>query len=282
MTRLGRWKILAIAVPLGALLILGAAETANFTSRMGGSEGVQSAACLQPSKIFRFTLGEVDRNRVSGLRVRLSPAVDPTQLRFSPSVEEIDADRRDGMLVIRYGSRALQTAAALQMELCSAMPLHEVREAYWIVRQMGRPVTQLVEVDRIDWQWRESGQQPVLSRQLVIRELSCTGQPLVQPYQIIGQDEPLCVKDPEALATIQKQMADLQVERTSFMGKLRALFFGEQEYDERRIALNDAMQKLYLRAPYSGTVLGVTYDERNELVWVKLQVEEETDIRVAP
>ena len=162
------------------------------------------------------------------------------------------------------------------------MPVYEIKEAYWIVRQTGRPMTRRVEVARIDWQWRESGAQPIPSTQLVLKELSCAGQPLVQSYQLVAQDEPLCVRDTEALAQIQKQINDLQLERVSFMGKLKALFYGEREFDERLMALTDAMQKVYLRAPYQGLVLGVTYDERNGLAWIKLQVEEDADIRVAP
>lgn len=282
MTRLGQLKLLAIAVPLGALLILGASQTANFPTRVGGGEDTVNAVCIQPSKIFRFTLNELDRGRVSALRVRIAPAVDPSMLRFGPGIEEIDYDPEDGMLQVRYPSRVLQTATALQMELCGATPVHEVREAYWVVRQLGRAVTQRVDAGRIDWEWRDNGQQAIPNTQLITKELSCAGEPLVQSYQLLAQDEPLCVKDPAALAQIQKQINDLQVERVSFMGKLNALFFGERPYEERLAALNDAMQSLYLRAPYAGMVLGVTYDQRNGLSWIRLQVEEEMDIRVSP
>ncbi|OGF55682.1 MAG: hypothetical protein A2Z21_01655 [Candidatus Fraserbacteria bacterium RBG_16_55_9] len=282
MTRLGRLKLIAIAVPLGALLILGASQTANFPTRVGGSEDAVNTACAQPSKIFQFTLNEQDRARVSALKVRVAPAVDPSQLRFTPAIEEMDFDPEDGMLQVRYFARTLLTAAALKMELCGATPMHEVREAYWIVRQLGRPVTQRVDAGRIDWQWRDSGQQAIPNTQLITKELSCAGEPLVQSYQLLAEDEPLCVKDPASLAEIQKQINDLQLERVSFTGKLNALLFGERQYEERLAALTDAAQRLYLRAPYAGMVLGVTYDQRNGLAWIKIQVEEGMDIRVSP
>jgi hypothetical protein len=282
MARLGRLKILAIAVPLGVLVILGASQTGNYPPRVGGGEDSVHLACVQPSKIFQFTLNDQDRGRVSALVVRVAPAVDPSQLQFRPAIEEIDYDPADGTLQIRYPARTLQTATVLQMELCGATLLHEVREAHWVVRPLGRVVTQRVDAGRVEWLWKDSGQQAVPNRRLVTKELSCAGEPLVQASQPIALDEPLCVKDTRALAQIQEQMSDLQVERTSFLGKLRALFFGERHYDERMIALSGAMQQLYLRAPYAGTVLAVTYDGRNGLAWIELQVEQETDIRVAP
>lgn len=282
MTRLRTLKLLVIAVPLGVLLILGASQTANFPSRVGGSEDAVNAVCIQPSKIFRFTLNEQDRAQLSALRVRIAPAVDPSLLRFNPGIEELDYDPEDGMLQVRYTARTLQTATTLRIELCGATPMHEVRQAYWIVRQLGRPVTQRVEAARIDWEWKDSGNQAVPNSHLVLKELSCAGEPLVQSYQLVAQDEPLCVKDPTALAQIQKQINDVQLERASFTGKLNALLFGERQFEERLAALSDAMQKLYLRAPYAGMVLGVSYDQRNGLAWIQLQVEQDMDIRVSP
>ncbi len=279
MTRLRRMKILAMAVPLGALLIVGASQTANFSKRMGQME--LPADCAQPSKIFRFSLDEVDGAYVSALRVRFLPEATLAQLRFNPQPEEM-LFNRDGTLELRYATRTLQAMAAAQLELCSATPMHEVREAYWVVREPGRVVAKLIEAARIDWQWRESGTQPVPGTQVVIKELSCTGQALVQPYQLITGEEPLCVKDPVVLAKLQKELQDLQREQASFIGRLRALLLGERAYEGRLLALNAQIEKLYLKAPYPGQVLGVTYDQRNGLAWIRIRVEEAADLRVSP
>lgn len=278
-TRLTPLKILAVLVPLGALLLLGAFQRAKVPQQAGEAEKVP-VACAQPSKIFHFTLNGSEWGSVSALRVRVAPEVSLSQVRFEPQPEEVVADR-DGMLELRYAPRVLQSVKAVQLELCGATPMHEVREAYFIMREPGHLMAKLIDAERIGWQWRESGTQVVPGTRPIIKELSCVGEALVQPTQLIAQGEPICVRDPRALAHIQKQINDLQNERASFWGKLKALLFGEREYEERLTKLNEAMQRLYLRAPDQGMVVGVTYDESNRLTWIRLRVEEPT-ILVSP
>jgi hypothetical protein len=226
-------------------------------------------------------LDELERDDVSALKVRIFPEVDLVQLSFVPQPEEILLDR-DGTLELRYPNRALLRADSLQVELCAAGPTHEIREAYWIVREDGRSLAKLVKADEIAWEWRESGREVVPGTRRVIKELSCAGEVLATAYQPIGRDQPLCVKDPATLAKLQRKLDELQLERNSFLGKLKVLLFGEGEYEQRLAAINAQMQKLFIYSPYEGMVLGVFYDEVNGLSWIRLQVEESSDIYVTP
>jgi len=277
MIRMKRLKILAAIVPLGVLIVLGASQ-ANLPLRNAARE---EPGCAQPSKIFHFALDKVDRAQVSALMIRFFPEVGLSQLRFDPQPEEI-LPNKDGTLTLRYPGRALQRLGSLRVELCGATQMHEIREAYWIVRERGTPKAELINTDQVYWEWRESGREVVPGTQRVIKEFPCPGDVLVEAYQLVGKDQPLCVKDPAALARLQRQLDALQRERTSFLGRLRALLFGEGDYEARMNAINAQMQKLYLYSPYEGTVEGVAYDERSDVVWVRLRVEEPQEVRVAP
>jgi len=277
MTQLKRLKILAVIVPLGVLIVLGASQT-NIPLRNAADE---EFGCAQPSKLFHFALAEVDRNRVSALMIRVFPDVGLSQMSFEPQPEEILLNK-DGTLTLRYSNRALQRLNSLRVELCAATQMHEIREAYWIVREQDTPKAQLINTDQVYWEWRESGREVVPGTQRVVKEFPCTGEVLVEAYQLIGKDQPLCVKDPAALAKLQRELDELQRERTSFFGKLKALLLGEGDYEARMNAISAQMQKLYLYSPYEGTVEGVAYDELSDVVWVRLQVEEPLEIQVAP
>jgi hypothetical protein len=275
-----RWRVVALLVPLSALIVLGASQTASLPR--AGEAGAE-LTCVQSIKAFHFSLSELERARVSALMVRLAPEVSLTQLRFSPEPEEI-LQGYHGVIELRYARGALQRANALTIELCGASPAHEVREARWIVRELGRPIAKMVDADSLSWEWVEGGIQSVPGTQLVVEKLACPGAALVQPYQLISENEPLCVKDPQALARIQAEMDALQRERESFTGKLKALLFGDQDYERRVIELSAEMQRLYVYAPSSGVVLEVSPDEGNGFAWIRLQVEESPmqDVRVAP
>lgn len=280
MTRLKRWRALALLVPLSVLIVLGASQTASLP-RAG--EALAELTCVQPIKAFYFSLNELERGQVSALMVRLAPEVSLTQLRFQPEPEEI-LQGYHGLIELRYARGALQRVEDLRIELCGASLAHEVREAYWIVRELGRPIAKMVDADSLSWEWVEGGIQSVPGTQLVLKELACPGAALVQPYQLISENEPLCVKDPQALARIQEEMNALQREQESFAGKLKALIFGDQEHERRMVELSAEMQQLYVYAPSSGVVLGITPDDVNGLAWIRLQVEESPtqDVRVAP
>jgi len=282
MIRLKRPKLLALLLPLGALLlVLGVSQTASLPSRVADRDVDGTGVCTQPSKIFRFTLDELERGRVSALKIRIFPEADLAQLSFAPHPEEILLDR-DGTVELRYPARALLRAPSVQVELCAASPAHEVREAYWIVREDGKSLAKLVKEEEITWEWRESGRKVVPGTRRLIKELSCAGEVLVSAYQPIGKDQPLCVKDTAALAKLQRQLDELQRERSSFLGRLKVLLFGEGEYERRMAAISSKMERLFIYSPYEGLVLGVAYDELNDLTWVKLQVEEPSGIYAAP
>lgn len=280
MTTMRRWKALMLLVPLGALLVLGASQTASLPR--AGESGTE-LTCVQPVKAFHFSLTDPERGRVSALMVRLAPEVSLAQLRFSPEPEEILRGHY-GLIELRYAGGALQRATDLTIELCGASPTHEVREAYWIVRERGRRVAELVDADRISWEWVEGGVQSVPGTRLVVKELACPGAALVRPYQLISANEPLCVKDPQALARIQAEMDALERGRESFAGKLKALLFGDRDYERRMAELSAELEELYVYAPSSGVVLGIASDEVNGLAWIRLQVEESAgpDVRVTP
>ncbi len=286
--KLRRWKAVAVVGATAALLALGAAQTARLsTPGPGGGE----AACLPPMKVFHFALNEngMDRERVSALLVRVAPEVPVGQLRFEPSPEEI-LPTRDGALELRYPRTALARASSLQITVCAASPAHEVREAYWIVRERGQTLARLVSAESLTWEWREDGVQAVPGTRRIVREIACAGEALVRPYQFVAPGEPVCVKDPEALARLQAELERLQAEMASPLGRLKALILGDRVYQERLAALNARMAALYLYAPSEGLVLGVARDERNGLVWVRLQAEAapsptpgaDAEVRVAP
>lgn len=279
MERITRWKVPAVLVALGALLVLGASQTALQPRHASAEQG--DLACAGPVKAFQFSLGEVERARVSALMVRIAPDVMPTQLRYGPKPQEI-LPHRDGTIELRYTYGTLPYADALTIELCGASLAHEIREAYWIVREQNQTIAKMVNADEIAWQWREGGYRAIPGTRRVAKELSCTGDPLVRPYDIVNKAQPLCIKDPKALARIEAQVAQLQAERTTFVGKLTALLWGEQPYERRLAELNADMEQLYLYSPYQGTVVGVRHDNVNGLAWIELKVEEETsDIQVS-
>ena len=284
MTRLKSWKILAIVVPLGAILALGASQTARL-STPGRDAELNATACLPPMKVFHFALSEMDRSQVSALIVRLAPETPLAQLRFEPQPEEI-LPTRDGTIELRYARNAFTRARDLQVTVCTASPTHEVREAYWIVREQGRPLARTVSAESLTWEWLEDGTQDVPGTRLIVKEVACVGEAIVRPYQLIAPGEPVCVKDPEALAQLQQEMERLQAEMNSPFGRIKALIFGDQIYQERMAELNERMMALYLYAPFEGMVLGIARDELNGLAWIRLQAEEAPalapDVRVAP
>ena len=281
-----RLKLLGLLVPLGALLTLGVLQTASLPGTgMGTAPADESAAptCAQPIKVFHFALSEIDPTVTSALRVRLSPEVPVARMRFAPRPREI-VENFDGSLELRFARNGLRRTQDVQIEVCGATPAHEVREAYWVVRETSEPLAHLVAAERFYWEWKEGGSAAVPGTRRTVKELSCIGQPLVQPYQLVTQGTPLCVKDPEALAELQREIDRIAQERNSFLGKLKALAFGDQEYETRIAELNAQMQELYLYAPYDGMVTGVVPDDLNGLAWIRLEVEEATtgDVRVAP
>lgn len=280
-----RLKALGLLLPLGALLMLGVLQTASLPGTGMGTApaDTESAACAQPIKVFHFALSEVDPTATSALRVRIAPEAPLARMRFAPQPQEILEDF-DGSLELRFASGALRREEDVQIEVCGATLAHEVREAYWVIRESSEPLAHLVAAERFYWEWKEGGLAAVPGTRRAIRELSCAGQPLVQPYQPVTQGTPLCVTDPEALAELQRQIDRIVEERNSFLGKLKALAFGEQEYEARIAELNARMQELYLYAPYDGMVTGIAPDDLNGLAWIRLEVEESTtgDVRVAP
>ena len=283
-----RLKALGLLVPLGALLalVLGALQTASLPGTGMGTapaDGPAAPACAPPIKVFYFALSEADPASTSALRVRMAPETPIGQMRFAPRPEEI-VENFDGSLELRFARDGLRRAEEVQIEVCGATLAHEVREAYWVVRATAEPLAQLVAAERFYWEWKEGGLATVPGTRRAVRELSCSGQPLVQPYQPVTQGTPICVKDPEALAELQRQIDRIAQERNSFLGKLKALAFGDQGYEDRIAELHARMQALYLYAPYDGVVTGVMPDDLNGFAWIRLEVEEATmgDVRVAP
>ena len=279
-----RMKALVLLLPLGALLLVGVLQAGlPGTGRGTAPSDAEAAACIQPVKVFHFGLDELDRALTSALRVRITPETPLEQLRFAPQPEEI-LRNFDGTLEIRFASGALRRAEDVQVEVCAATLAHEVREAYWVVRQASEPLARMMAAERFYWEWKEGGLATVPGTRRAVKELSCIGQPLVQPYQLVTQGTPICVKDLEALAELQGQIDRIVQERNSFLGKLKALAFGEQGYEAQIAELNARMQELYLYAPYDGMVTGVMPDDLNGFAWIRLEVEEALmgDVRVAP
>ncbi len=285
-----RLKVLGLLGAMAALLLAGASQTASLPGSGPGPGGGAPAdaealalACAQPVKVFYFGLREQDRERTSALRVRIAPETPMGQLRFRPQPEEI-VPNFDGTLEIRFAPGALRRAEDVRIEVCAATLAHEVREAYWVVRPASEPWARLVAAERFYWEWKEGGLGTVPGTRRTVRELSCAGQPLVQPYQLVTAGTPLCVKDPGALAELQRQIDRIVQEQNSFLGRLKALAFGEQEYETQLAELNARMQALYLYAPYDGMVTGIAPDDLNGLAWIRLEVEEASlgDVRVAP
>ena len=259
---------------MGALLVMGATHTASLASK-GTEMSFGSNVCTGPSKVFSFGLEQVGSDRVSALMMRIAPEVALSQLIFSPQPEEI-LPNRDGLLELRYRTSDVTSSSALEVEVCGGNMVHEVREAYWIARSNVGPLAQMINTDNITWVLRDSGEDVVPGTQLETKELSCMGQAVVQQYQYIVKDQPLCITDPTALENIHEEMAKVSQNQSSIVGKMRTVFFGADGFERQFEALNVAIAKLYLYSPYEGTVKGVTQDSLNGVTWIEMEIEETT------
>ncbi len=276
MLKLRSLKFLAVLASMGALLVIGATQTASLASK-GQDAGLATIPCSGPSKVFGFGMAHQGADRVNGLKLRIAPEIDLAQLRFNPQPEEIIFNR-SGLLELRFEQEEIARLSQIQVEVCNAAIVHEVREAYWIVRSNGQPVAQIVGADNIRWEWRENGENVVPGTQLASKEISCAGMPLVQESQLVSREQAICVKDPEALTRLTGQMNEIGEQQSSFFGKVHTLLFGSRKFEEKLNKLNAEMQKLYLYSPYNGEVTGITSDSLNGMTWIKLQVEETSKI----
>ena len=275
MLKLRNLKVLAMLASMGALLVMGATHTASLASK-GTEMSFGSNVCTGPSKVFSFGLEQVGSDRVSALMMRIAPEVALSQLSFRPEPEEI-LPNRDGLLEMRYRMSDVASSSALEVEVCGGNMIHEVREAYWIARSNIGPLAHMINTDNITWILRDSGEDVVPGTQLETKELSCTGHAVVQQYQYVVKDQPLCITDPDALENIHEEMAKVSQNQTSLMGKMKTVFFGAQGFERQFEALNTAMAKLYLYSPYEGTVKGVSQDQMNGLTWIEMEIEESTN-----
>ena len=275
MMRTGRWKLMATTAALIGVLTLGVSQLpfsigdANATA--------EDQACLDPVKVFRFAPGSAERGKVSALMTRISADVPLSRIRYAPEPIEV-LQHPDGRIELRYDEVTMRRADALEVSICAASPSHEIKEAYWIVKDRGETIAQMVDEERITWSWRENGEQRVPGTQRVSKALSCTGETLVQRHQNVFRNEPLCVKDPEALTAIQEQISKLQAEADSFTGAAKELIMGEGYYQKRLEKLNAQMEKLYVYSPYDGTVTSIRGDDMNDLVWIEMTVETGGDV----
>ncbi len=270
MMRTGRWKLMAMTAALIGVLTLGVSQ---LPFSMGEANATaEDQACLDPIKVFRFAPGSAERGKVSALMTRLSADVPLSRMRYAPEPIEI-LRHPDGRLELRYDEVTMRRADALEVSICAASPSHEIKEAYWIVKERGETIAQMVDEERITWSWRENGEQRVPGTQRESKALSCTGEPLVHPHQNVFQNEPLCVKDPDALAAIQDRISKLQAEADSFTGAAKELILGEGYYQKRLEKLNAQMDALYVHSPYDGTVTSIRSDDMNDLVWIEMTVE---------
>lgn len=270
MMRTGRWKLMATTAALIGALTLGVSQLpfsigdANATA--------EDQACLDPIKVFRFAPTSAERTNVSALMTRVSAEVPLSRMRYAPEPTEI-LRHRDGRLELRYAEATMRRATALEVSICGASPSHEIKEAYWIVKERGETIAQMVDEERITWSWRENGEQRVPGTQKTSKALSCSGEPLVHQHQNVFQNEPLCVKDPEALARIQDQIAKIQEEANSFTGAAKKLIMGESHYQKQLERLSAQMERLYVYSPYDGTVTSIRGDDMNDLIWIEMTVE---------
>ncbi|MBI1729934.1 hypothetical protein HY229_03970 [Candidatus Acetothermia bacterium] len=279
MLKLRSLKFLAMLASIGALFVLGATQTASLASK-GTDAGLAITPCNGPSKVFSLDTSHSEASLVSAVEMRIAPAIAIAQLRFNPQPDEILLDQ-NGLLELRYSQSVMKQSEQLQVEVCGASPTQVVREAYWIMHASGQLVAQMVSADNISWTWKENGENVIPGTQLTVKEISCAGQPLVQPMQLIAQAQPICVKDPEALNKLTAQMNRAAQDQTSFFGKVSTLLFGTKKFDEQMTKLNTQMQQMYLYSPYDGTVQGITQDTLNGMNWIKLQVEESSKVSVA-
>lgn len=277
MMRTGRIKLIATTAALIGTLTLGATQLPFSTDQANAT--TDEGACLQPIKVFRFAPSSGGSGSVSALTARVAPEVSLGKMRYAPEPTEI-VQHRDGRVELRYSDATMRRATALEISICAASPSHQIREAYWIVRETGETVARMVNAEQISWSWRENGEQTVPGTQQVSKALSCAGEPLVGQHQNVFQNEPLCVKDPEALARVQDEIAQIQQEQASFTGALKELVMGKGIYQERLDRLNARMETLYLYSPYDGTVERIRHDAMNDLVWIELTVESGSDVLV--
>lgn len=270
MRRTGRWKLTAAIAALIGGLTIGAAQS-PFSSEPANATA-EDQACLDPVKVFKFVPTEADRANVSALMTRFSTDIPQDRMRYDPEPTEI-LQHSDGRLELRYEGMTMRRADALEISICGASPSQEIKEATWIVREQGQRTAQMVDEERISWSWRENGEQTVPDTQRETKALSCTGEPLVQRHQNVFRNEPLCVKDPDALAAIQDKIDQIQAQSTSWKGSVKKLVMGEDVYDQRLQKLNARMDELYVYSPYGGTVTSVRRDDMNDFVWIELTVE---------
>ena len=270
MMRTGRWKLAATTAALIGVLLLGVSQLPFSTGQANAT--AEDQACLDPIKVFRFAPTSAERANVSALMTRVSTDIPLSRMRYAPEPTEI-LQHRDGRLELRYAEATMRRTPALEVSICAASPSHEIKEAYWIVKERGETIAQMVDEDRISWSWRENGEQRVPGTQKVSKALSCTGEPLVRQHQNVFRNEPMCVKEPETLARIQDQIAKIQEEANSFTGAAKKLIMGEGFYQKRLETLNAQMEALYVYSPYDGTVTSIRGDDMNDLVWIEMTVE---------
>jgi len=271
MLKLRNVKILAILASMGVLFVLGATHTASLASK-GTEMNFGADVCSGPSKVFNFGLAQQASGSVSALMMRIAPEVALSQMIFEPQPEEIFRNR-NGLLELRYAHGTTTARDALQVEVCGANVTHEVREAYWIVRANEQPLAQMINTDNITWELKDSGENLVPGTQLETKELSCAGMPIVQTYQFVVQNQPLCIVDPEGLEQIQEEMDRVAKAQSSFIGKVKQLFFGSTTHEKQLAELNRKMEQLYLYSPYEGVVQGIAKDTINGLAWIEMEVE---------
>ena len=278
MMRTGRMKLAATTAALIGMMALGATQLPFSTEQANAT--TDEGACLQPIKVFRFAPSSATSGEsVSALMTRVAPETSLSKMRYAPEPTEI-VQHRDGRVELRYADATLRRADAIEISVCAASPSHQVREADWIVRERGETVARMVDAEQISWSWRENGEQTVPGTHQVSKALSCTGEPLVGQHQNVFQNEPLCVKDPDALARIQDEIGQLQQEQASLTGALKRLVMGEDLYQKKLDRLNAQMEKLYVYSPYDGTVTSIRGDEMNDLVWIEMTVESGSNVRV--
>ena len=271
MLKLRNVKFLAILASMGALLVLGVTQTASLASKESEMT-FGSIVCTGPSKVFNFGLTQQGNDLVSALMMRIAPDVALSQLTITPQPEEILATR-NGLMELRFAEGAVHRSEAIEVEVCGGNTTHEVREAYGIVRSAGQPLAKMISTDNITWELKDSGEKVVPGTQLEQKELSCTGTPVVQQHQFVVENQPLCITDPAGLEQIQAEMAKVSKKQASLIGKVKRVFFGSTQYEDRLAKLNAQMEKLYLYSPYEGVVKGISKDSVNGLAWIEMQVE---------
>ena len=266
--------LLALAVPLAALLALSAVELGGARSGLSANAAPQNACASGIQVSDSFTLPQLDpgQGQVKGLAVALQgggtiEAVTPVPLLVIPGQGNLRT----------YLYNGLRGVSAVQLTSCAASANPpEIQNAYWLIEQDGERVAQQVALSQVRREVRQGNVLTLRPKQTTSYAVPCelsdpSGTVLVTPGMVVTTQSQLCLSSRDQLARLQRELERTNQELNSPWGML----FNREGLTRRVARLDREISALYQLSPYNGTVAGVQRDRRDaRRFWVEINVEE--------